>query len=214
MPSPPSHTIENMEELLRRMTDRIRQSIELPEILDATVNEMRQFLGTDRVKVYRFHEDRSGEVVAEAIREQRLPSLLGHRFPACDIPEQAREMFLSAGYRTIVNVDRQEIGVSPLFDDKKQRDRRQLDKKLAHKKLAHKKQNASPGEISFRPVDPCHVDYLTAMGVQSSLVSNLASPAAVGVTGRTPQLPSSIWAKRTQGRTARCRSSHCGHFPR
>ncbi|MEL6856239.1 MAG: hypothetical protein AAFO83_14180, partial [Cyanobacteria bacterium J06607_13] len=72
---------KNLEELLRRMTDRIRQSIELPEILEATVDEMRRFLRTDRVKIYQFHEDGSGEVVAEAIYKERLPSLLGHRFP-------------------------------------------------------------------------------------------------------------------------------------
>ncbi|MBE9070922.1 hypothetical protein IQ260_30250, partial [Leptolyngbya cf. ectocarpi LEGE 11479] len=94
MRSQSARLIKTREELLHRMTDRIRQSIELPQILRATVDEMRHFLGTDRVKVYRFDEDGSGEVIAEAIREQRLPSLLGHRFPADDIPEHAREMFL------------------------------------------------------------------------------------------------------------------------
>ena len=50
--------------LLNRMTNSIRQSLELPEILAATVAETRSFLGTDRVKVYRFHPDESGEVIA------------------------------------------------------------------------------------------------------------------------------------------------------
>ena len=142
--------IKTPEVLLHRMTDRIRQSIELPEILTATVDEMRRFLKTDRVKVYQFHDDNSGEVVAEAIRDQRLPSLLGHRFPAEDIPEHAREMFLMARQRTIVNIAKQEIGISPL--------------------LCHKTQAALPNNLWVRPVDPCHVEYLTAMGVQSSLV--------------------------------------------
>lgn len=143
-------TIQTLEGLLHRITDRIRRSIELPEILTSTVNEMQLFLGADRVKVYRFQEDGSGEVVAEAIAAQRLPSLLGHRFPAEDIPDHAREMFLAARQRTIVNVARQEIGISPL--------------------VCHKTQVPLTSNIWFRPVDSCHIDYLTAMGVKASLV--------------------------------------------
>ncbi|MEO0458134.1 MAG: ATP-binding protein [Cyanobacteria bacterium P01_A01_bin.114] len=146
----PMRSIKTPEELLHRMTDRIRQSIELPEILSATVDEMRRFLGTDRIKVYHFDDDGSGEVIAEAIREQRLPSLLGHRFPAEDIPEYAREMFLNARQRTIVNVVKQEIGISPL--------------------LCHTTQRPVASNLWVRPVDPCHAEYLTAMGVRSSLV--------------------------------------------
>ncbi len=147
-------SVKNLEDLLHRMTNRIRQSLELPEILDATVDEMRGFLKTDRVKIYRFHPDGSGEVVAEAIYQQRLPSLLGQHFPAEDIPEQARELFLKVRQRSIVNVSTQEIGISPLLSD---------DVKAA---LFKDNQVA----ISFRSVDPCHVEYLTAMGVQASLV--------------------------------------------
>lgn len=150
MPPHSNRSIKIPEVLLHRMTDRIRQSIELPDILSATVNEMRRFLGTDRVKIYRFDEDGSGEVIAEAIREQRLPSLLGHRFPADDIPEHAREMFLTARQRTIVNVSKQEIGISPL--------------------LCHTTQEPLTANLWVRRVDPCHVEYLTAMGVRSSLV--------------------------------------------
>ena len=146
--SPPA--VKNLEELLHRMTDRIRRSLELPEILEATVDEMRQFLKTDRVKVYQFHEDGSGEVVAEAIKQDRLPSLLGQRFPAADIPPKFRELFLTVRQRSIVNVSKQEIGISPLLGDDSQDKLR--------------------SQLLFRTVDPCHVEYLTAMGVQSSLV--------------------------------------------
>ncbi|MBE9061592.1 ATP-binding protein [cf. Phormidesmis sp. LEGE 11477] len=149
-----SNTVRNLEELLHRMTNRIRQSLELPEILEATVDEMRRFLKTDRVKIYQFHTDGSGEVVAEAIYRQHLPSLLAQRFPAEDIPEQARELFLKLGQRSIVNVSTQEIGLSPLLS--------------ADFKAALLKEKST--RLSFRKVDPCHVEYLTAMGVQSSLV--------------------------------------------
>jgi PAS domain S-box-containing protein len=141
-----SHNSFTVDLLLHRITNRIRQSLELSEILSSTVVEVRALLGTDRVKVYQFYEDESGEVVAESIGQQRLPTLLGHSFPAGDIPLEARDMFRQAA-RSIVDVRAQQIDISSLGGGK-------------------------PGRstVLSRPVDACHVDYLTAMGVQSSLV--------------------------------------------
>ena len=144
------YSIPTLEGLLHRITDRIHRSIELSDILTSTVTETQRFLETDRVKVYRFHGDGSGEVVAEAIHEHKLPSLLGHRFPAEDIPERSREMFLVARQRTIVNVEKREIGISPL--------------------VCHRTQTLLDRNLWFRSVDPCHIEYLMAMGVQASLV--------------------------------------------
>jgi PAS domain S-box-containing protein len=150
MLSYPSDSKPTPEALLHRMTDRIRQSLELSEILSATATEVRTFLKIDRVKLYRFESDGSGEVVAESVQGQQLPSLLGHRFPAEDIPQEARELFLVTRQRHIVNVAKQEIGISPLLH-------------------AQTQQPLKP-DIWFRAVDPCHVEYLSNMGVQSSLV--------------------------------------------
>lgn len=137
------------EGLLHRMTNRIRQSLELQEILAATVAEVRSFLGTDRVKVYRFDANGSGEVIAESIYEQRLPSLLGLHFPADDIPPHAREMFLKARQRSIVDVASGRIGLST---------------------LENLEGLPNTDSIQYRAVDGCHIEYLKAMGVQSSLV--------------------------------------------
>ncbi|MFN6513906.1 MAG: GAF domain-containing protein [Nostoc sp. CreGUA01] len=140
----------DQESLLHRMTKQIRRSLDLQEILTTTVAEVRLFLSTDRVKVYRFDADGHGEVIAESIYEQRLPSLLGLRFPVHDIPPEAREMFLVAGQRSIVDVTNGKIGLSP----------------LQSKETGKRLQN----NIYYRQVDPCHIEYLKAMGVQSSLV--------------------------------------------
>ncbi|NJN56274.1 MAG: GAF domain-containing protein [Leptolyngbyaceae cyanobacterium SL_5_9] len=146
-----SSPIDSLEILLHRMMNRIRQSLELPTILNGTVAEVRAFLGTDRVKVYQFHPDGSGKVVAESVQSQRLPSLLGQNFPAEDIPPEARELFLRARQRSIVDVSLQQIGVSPLD-------------------CLETGEVLDVDDIRFRSVDPCHIEYLTAMGVQSSLV--------------------------------------------
>lgn len=143
--------IDSLEVLLHRMMNRIRQSLDLGAILSGTVAEVRAFLETDRVKVYRFHADGSGEVVAESVQTRRLPSLLGQRFPAEDIPQEIRELYLKTRLRSIVDVSLQQIGLSPL-------DCPETGNPLATE------------DILFRSVDSCHVEYLTAMGVQSSLV--------------------------------------------
>lgn len=149
----------NEGELLHRMTNRIRQSLELQEILSATVAEMRSFLETDRVKVYRFEPDGTGQVIAESIYQDRLPSLKGLHFPASDIPAHAREMFLKARTRSIVDVQAQQITLSHLEYPDTTGD---LTVEDIHRELLE--------DILQRPVDPCHLEYLTAMGVKSSLV--------------------------------------------
>ncbi|HIK06654.1 MAG TPA: GAF domain-containing protein [Trichormus sp. M33_DOE_039] len=139
------------ESLLHRITSRIRRSLELKEILTATVAEIREFLATDRVVVYRFDADASGEVIAESLLGQNLPSLLGLHFPANDLPQEARQMFLWAKQRSIVDVSTGKIGLSPLNSP-------------------DKAQTLLDENIYYRSVDPCHLEYLQAMGVQSSLV--------------------------------------------
>ncbi len=152
---------EHKEALLARMANRIRQSLNLQEILDATVVELRAFLQTDRTKVYRFDRDGHGHVVAEASAPNRLPSLLGLHYPADDIPPQARALFVKSRTRSIVNVSEQRIILNSL----------PTPKTTATGDLTVEEIQEQPLEdILSRPVDPCHVDYLTQMGVQSSLV--------------------------------------------
>ncbi|GET43359.1 bifunctional diguanylate cyclase/phosphodiesterase [Microseira wollei] len=138
------------EGLLNRIVSRIRASLDLQEILTATVEEIRKFMAGDRVKIYRFYADGSGEVIAESIRGKCLPSLLGLHFPASDIPPQVREMFVKARQRVIVDVASQR---KMLY---------QLDCPKTGESLVTE-------DIRYLPVDPCHVEYLTAMGVSSSL---------------------------------------------
>lgn len=55
------------ERMIYGITQRIRQSLDLDEILQTTVAEVRQFLQTDRVIIYRFNPDWSGVVVKESV---------------------------------------------------------------------------------------------------------------------------------------------------
>jgi light-regulated signal transduction histidine kinase (bacteriophytochrome)/CheY-like chemotaxis protein len=163
----------SQQRLLSQMTTQINRSLELPEILAATVAQVRDFLGTDRVKIYQFQSDFHGLVTAEALAGDRLPSLLDLHFPADDIPPYARELYLRSRARTIVDLDSQSIGISP---------------------LEYAENGQSTGaELQYRDVDPCHVEYLRAMGVKSSLVIPIVIEGTN--TGQLPslQLEEQLW---------------------
>lgn len=55
------------ELLIAEIARRIRQSLDLETILTTTVDEVRQFLRTERVFIYRFEPDWSGIVVVESV---------------------------------------------------------------------------------------------------------------------------------------------------
>ncbi|HBE19275.1 MAG TPA: hypothetical protein DEG17_02040 [Cyanobacteria bacterium UBA11149] len=55
------------EKLIRAIALRIHQSLDLDEILNTTVTEVRQFLDVDRVIMYRFNPDWSGVVAVESV---------------------------------------------------------------------------------------------------------------------------------------------------
>lgn len=63
------------ERLINKIAQRIRESLHLEEILHTTVMEVRQFLETDRVLIYRFDSDWSGCAVVESVGEGWTPIL-------------------------------------------------------------------------------------------------------------------------------------------
>ena len=61
--------------LLTAITLRIRQSLQISEILSTTVAEVRQFLQVDRVLIYRFEPNWDGTVVVESVAPGWLSTL-------------------------------------------------------------------------------------------------------------------------------------------
>ncbi|MBD2179690.1 diguanylate cyclase [Planktothrix sp. FACHB-1355] len=57
------------ERMIYEIAQRIRESLDLDEILNTTVAEVRHFLQTDHAIVYRFNRDWSGVVVKESVAE-------------------------------------------------------------------------------------------------------------------------------------------------
>ncbi len=111
--------------------------------------EVRRVTGFDRVMVYRFLADGSGEVVAET-HAPGQDSFLGLRYPASDIPRQARALYLRNWLRLIPDVGYQPAALRPAISPLT---------------------GATP-DLSFcvlRSVSPVHLQYLSNMGVRASM---------------------------------------------
>ena len=55
------------ERLVAQISQQIRQSLDLPTILNTTVESVRRLFATDRVLIFRFQPDWSGIVIAESV---------------------------------------------------------------------------------------------------------------------------------------------------
>ena len=77
----------NREKLLSAIALRIRESLDLSTILQQTVDEVRSFLNTDRVLIYRFDDNLQGDIAVESIAPS-WDSILDKNIPdLCFTPE-------------------------------------------------------------------------------------------------------------------------------
>ena len=94
-------------DLVKRAVGRLQAAESLQAFCHVAAEEVRRASGLDRVMVYRFHPDLSGEVFAEARRDDLAP-WLGLRYPAHDIPQPAREVFKRIWVRPLPDAERAE----------------------------------------------------------------------------------------------------------
>jgi two-component sensor histidine kinase/CBS domain-containing protein len=73
----PAELLEQLQcsRILTAMALHIRESLNLSEILQTAVDEVRRFLHADRVIIYRFNPDMSGTVVVESVAEGWRPAV-------------------------------------------------------------------------------------------------------------------------------------------
>jgi light-regulated signal transduction histidine kinase (bacteriophytochrome) len=137
--------------MTKKVVDEMQCSTHFQELSEIIVRNIRRITGFDRVMVYRFDQDGSGNVIAED-KEENLDSFYGLRYPATDVPEPARRLYKLNYIRLIPTVDYQWA-------------------KLPDHPVTHE-----PFDLSFcnlRSVSPIHVEYLRNMGVQASMSISL-----------------------------------------
>ena len=146
----PKIDTENRDEmsLVQPLVARVRRAKDIKAACDQAAMAVQVMSGFDRVMVYQFDEDGTGEVIAEK-RKSSMEPFLGLRYPASDIPKQARALYLRSTLRLISDVDGV---VSPI--------------------VPPTNVQGIPMDLSMsvmRAVSPIHLEYLRNMGVAASM---------------------------------------------
>ncbi len=148
-----SEPLVNPAAIAQGMIMRVHDEADLPGFFQTVANEVRGATGFDRVMVYQFQKDESGEVIAEA-KADDLEPYLGLHYPATDIPKPARELFLRNWTRLIPNVHSTAAPITPALNPI----------------------TGKPLDLTFgvlRAVSPIHLEYLSNMGVAASMSLSL-----------------------------------------
>ena len=97
---------------VQRAIDQIKSCSVPDELLRVLTGAVRAMTGYDRVMAYRFDDEWNGNVVVDE-RQDEMPSWLGFRYPASDIPAPARELFSKNWSRIIPTSDFIPVPVLP-----------------------------------------------------------------------------------------------------
>ncbi|ETX27211.1 HWE histidine kinase domain-containing protein [Roseivivax isoporae] len=154
-------TGENADDVLAAtypLIQRVRNGTTVEEVAQQAARGLQLLSGFDSVMVYQFQKDASGKVIAEA-RDGDRPSYLGLRFPASDIPQQARALYSRSLLRLIADVNDPGVPIRP-----------------------DRSPEGDPLDLSLavtRAVSPVHIEYLRNMGVGSSMSVSIMKDGAL-----------------------------------
>ncbi len=142
-------SLERLYPRLRLFLDELQSLDTVPAVNAAAARMVRELTGFDRVLIYRFDDNWNGNVVAED-NNGRLPSYLDLRFPASDIPAQARDLYRLNRLRIIPDANYTPVPIVPARD--------------------------TPLDLSLsvlRSVSPVHCQYMRNMGTPASMSVSL-----------------------------------------
>ncbi|MES2991492.1 MAG: ATP-binding protein [Pseudomonadota bacterium] len=134
---------------IRSFVDRIAAAQDIVALCSVAAAEVRRMTGFNRAMVYRFGPEWHGTVIAED-NDGTLPSYLDLRFPATDIPAQARELYRRTRLRLIPDATYTPVPVLPALSP--------LDG-----------QPLDLSDAALRSVSPVHLEYMRNMGTAASM---------------------------------------------
>ncbi len=139
---------------LSDIVSKLSDAADVSSMCDVAADLIKNLLNYDRVMIYQFDEHWNGKVISES-RVVGLESWLGMSYPATDIPQQARKLFLKQGVRIIVDVNDTPVKVIPELNE------------------ANEPLDLSRSEL--RAVSPIHIEYLKNMEVGATLTAAIVS---------------------------------------
>lgn len=137
---------------VKGIVTKIQQAPTLAEMCQTVVKEMRKITGFERIMIYQFDAEDSGVVIAEDTNQET--PYLNLRYPASDIPKQARQLYTHNWLRLIPDRHYQPVKLIP----------------------SENPLTGQPLDLSLsvlRSVSPIHLEYLQNMGVRASMSISL-----------------------------------------
>ncbi|MBD8532560.1 MULTISPECIES: ATP-binding protein [unclassified Massilia] len=132
---------------------KVNESQSVESLAELAAYHVRMVTGFGRVMVYQFDRDGHGHVMAES-KDDSYHSYMGQRFPASDIPSQARELYALSRIRLIQDAN---YVPSPLVP-------------------GDNPVTGARNDLSFaalRSVSPVHLQYMRNMGTLASMSVSL-----------------------------------------
>ncbi len=100
------------ERLLASIIQRMRSSLDLEEILNATVKELHQVLESDRVLVYRIFADGTGAAIAESV-SPNWPPIVNIIFPEEIFPPENYDYYIEGKVYTLDDLEDEKESILP-----------------------------------------------------------------------------------------------------
>jgi light-regulated signal transduction histidine kinase (bacteriophytochrome) len=159
--------------LARHLVPRMQRTGSAESLCAVVAEEMKRLTGFGRCLVYRFDAEGHGEVLAEAL-DDGYDSYAGHRFPASDIPAQARELYRLNHIRLIPDAHYAPVPV----------------------RFVAGRGGDGPLDMSqaaLRSVSPIHLEYMRNMGTLASMsVSIIVGGALWGLVSCHDHAPRTL----------------------
>ncbi|MBC5783590.1 GAF domain-containing protein [Ramlibacter sp. USB13] len=146
---PAASMVAPIYSVARDLLPVLQQAESVAALCETVAREMKRLTGFGRCLIYRFDSDGHGEVLAERA-DPGYHSYAGHRFPASDVPAQARELYRVNHIRLIPDADYDPVPLLPAADGPEPAN---LDLSFA----------------ALRSVSPVHLEYMRNMGTLASM---------------------------------------------
>ncbi|MEI6428071.1 MAG: ATP-binding protein, partial [Pseudanabaena sp. ELA607] len=94
----------DQERIFHGIVERIRESLDIETVLLASVREISQFLGLDRVLLYQIFADGGGVVIAETVKPG-FTAILGQTFGSETMPQSCYSKYLQPNAYVVQQID-------------------------------------------------------------------------------------------------------------
>ncbi|TPE42812.1 GAF domain-containing protein [Pontibacter mangrovi] len=134
---------------IKYITSLLKQASTYQGIAQQAAEGLKKLSGFDRVMIYQFDPHWNGIVVAQA-KEEDMDDYMDLRFPASDVPKQARELYFRNPYRIIPTHNYEPVRLQPVINPLTQR-------------------FTDLSESNLRSVAKVHLEYLSNMNITASM---------------------------------------------